>query len=148
MKNNNIQLIIVITIFLALTASAFFFLKPETTGNVVLNPENTLEDTSKNTELNVDTTDTPTEDTTTTQNNIPKTEPTTPTASTTLTNNLFRSGRRGGGGGSSGGSSSGGTISQTDPVVEDKPTDDFIDVLKNSGKTESSVPPPEIPNII
>jgi hypothetical protein len=143
MKKNNIQLIIVITVFLALTASAFFFLKPEVTGNIVLDPI----DTSENTELNLDSVDTTIEDTPSTQTNTPETQPTT-TTQTTSTTDLFRSGRRGGGGGSSGGSSSGSTTPASDPVVEDKPTDDFIDVLKNSGKTQSSVPPPEIPNII
>jgi hypothetical protein len=142
MKKNNIQFIIVITIFLALTASAFFFLKPEVTGNVVLNPVDTVEE-----ETNTDTTDTePTDNTPTTQTNTPETQPTT--TQTTPTTDLFRNGRRGGGGGSSGGSSSGSsTTPQSDPVVEDKPIDDFIDVLTNSGKTESSVPPPQIPNI-
>tara|TARA_Y100000310_G_C20622622_1_gene784182 strand:+ start:94 stop:510 length:417 start_codon:yes stop_codon:yes gene_type:complete len=138
MKKNNIQLIIVITVFLALTASAFFFLKPEVTGNVVLDPENNMEDT----ETNTDTIEEPVDNTLTTQTNIPNTQPTT-TTQTTSTTDLFRSGRRGGGG-----SSGGSTTPPSDSVVEDKPTDEFVDVLKNSGKTESSVPPPEIPNII
>ena len=138
MKKNNIQLIIVITVFLALTASAFFFLKPEVTGNVVLDPENNMEDT----ETNTDTIEEPVDNTLTTQTNKPNTQPTT-TTQTTSTTDLFRSGRRGGGG-----SSGGSTTPPSDSVVEDKPTDEFVDVLKNSGKTESSVPPPEIPNII
>jgi len=141
MNKNILPIIVEVILILSLFAVAAFFSKekPEIIENIA---DNEQEETSENIELSADVQDTPDIDQAETINPNTNTDTTSSSNSQSSGRNMYR----GGGGGSSGGSSSG-SPSESSPsnLNNDESDIELLNILKNSGKTQSEIPPPAIP---